>query len=468
MRAVERHILTDLGSLTMKIKLLIDIGSTFTKAVAVDVEQVTVLATAKSPTTVKEDVTIGLENALKEIEEQIGDIADSDIIACSSAAGGLRMVSIGLVPELSSEAAKRAALGAGAKIIGLYCHQLTRREIRQIEESSPDLILLAGGTDGGNEVVITHNAGLLAKSNVMAAIIVAGNKSAYDSLEDIFSESSKTVRFVDNVMPEIGRLEVQACREAIREVFMGRIVHAKGLDRAKELVNHVIMPTPVAVLNAATLLANGAQGEPGLGELIVVDVGGATTDVYSIAKGNPTKRSAMMKGLPEPYAKRTVEGDLGVRHNIDTLMEICNNRGIPVDECTISLFQSDASKTPANETEMEVDTILTRVAVEASFERHVGRIETVYGTQGEMLIQIGKDLSEVKTVIGTGGPITHAAAPGEILRGVLAESENGNFLKPKGADFFLDDRYIMYAMGLLSRTEPKAALAIMKNNLKRI
>lgn len=452
----------------MKTKLLIDIGSTFTKAVAVDLDQPAVLATAKSPTTVKEDVTIGLENALQKIEEQIGKLEDSEIIACSSAAGGLRMVSIGLVPELSSEAAKRAALGAGAKIIGLYCHQLTRREIRQIEESAPDLILLAGGTDGGNEEVITHNAALLAKSNVTAAIIVAGNKSAYDALEDIFSESTKTVRFVDNVMPEIGRLEVQACRDAIREVFMGRIVHAKGLDRAKELVDHVIMPTPVAVLNAAVLLANGAQGEPGLGELIVVDVGGATTDVYSIAKGNATKRAVMMKGLPEPYAKRTVEGDLGVRHNIDTLMEICTNKGISVDECVISLFQSDASRTPVDDREKEVDTILTRVAVETSFERHVGRIETVYGSQGEMLIQIGKDLSEVKTVIGTGGPITHAAAPGEILRGVLSESENGNFLKPREANFYLDHRYVMYAMGLLSRTDPVAALKIMKDNLKGI
>jgi uncharacterized protein (TIGR01319 family) len=452
----------------MKTKMLIDIGSTFTKAVAVDLDRPTVLATAKSPTTVKEDVTIGLENALKKIEEQIGKPGDSEIIACSSAAGGLRMVSIGLVPELSSEAAKRAALGAGAKIIGLYCHQLTRREIRQIEESAPDLILLAGGTDGGNETVITHNAALLAKSNIAAAIIVAGNKSAYDALEDIFSESTKTVRFVDNVMPEIGKLEVQACREAIREVFMGRIVHAKGLDRAKELVDHVIMPTPVAVLNAAALLANGAQGEPGLGELIVVDVGGATTDVYSIAKGNSTKRAVMMKGLPEPYAKRTVEGDLGVRHNIDTLMEICSNRGICVDDGVISLFQSDASRTPADDREREVDTILTRVAVETSFERHVGRIETVYGSQGEMLIQVGKDLSEVKTVIGTGGPITHAVAPGEILRGVLSESVNGNFLKPREAGFYLDHRYIMYAMGLLSRTDPKAALAIMKDNLKTI
>jgi uncharacterized protein (TIGR01319 family) len=450
------------------IKLLVDIGSTFTKAVAVDLDGPTLLATSKSPTTVKEDVTIGLMNALAGLSRQIGDIDGNEIIACSSAAGGLRMVSIGLVPELSSEAAKRAALGAGAKIIGHYCHQLTRREIRQIEESTPDLVLLAGGTDGGNEEVIVHNAGLLAKSAVGAAIVVAGNKSAYDRIEDAFEGSAKTVRYVDNVMPEIGKLEVQPCRDAIREVFMGRIVKAKGLDRAKELVNHVIMPTPVAVLNAAVVLSSGAEGEAGLGELIVVDVGGATTDVYSIAKGNTTKRAVLMKGLPEPFAKRTVEGDLGVRHNIETLTQICTQKGLAVDCDILAAFHADASRTPTDDKERAVDELLTRIAVETSFERHVGRIETVYGSQGEMLVQIGKDLSDVSTVIGTGGPITHSASPEEILKGVLAEPEGGNLLKPRHANFYLDESYIMYATGLLSQSAPKAALKIMKKHLKKL
>jgi uncharacterized protein (TIGR01319 family) len=450
------------------IKLLIDIGSTFTKATAVDIEAPALLATAKSPTTVKDDVTIGLQKALAMLSEQIGSVEGCEVIACSSAAGGLRMVSIGLVQELSSEAAKRAALGAGAKIIGHYSHQLTRREIKQIEESLPDLILLAGGTDGGNEDVIVHNAGLLAASNIRAAIVVAGNKSSYDRIEDVFEGSPKVVRYVDNVMPEIGRLEVQPCREAIREVFMERIVKAKGLSKAKELVDHVIMPTPAAVLNGAVTLANGAEGEPGLGELIVVDVGGATTDIYSIAKGTPTKQATFMKGLPEPFAKRTVEGDLGVRHNIDTIVEICAHQGISVDHEVIAAFQADASKTPSNDRETAVDTLLARIAVETSFERHVGKIETVYGAQGEMLVQVGKDLSDVSIVIGTGGPVIHSNHASEILKGVLADTRTGNLLKPKKCDFFLDQSYIMYAMGLLATSAPKAALKIMKENLKKL
>jgi uncharacterized protein (TIGR01319 family) len=455
------------SGLMSNIKLLVDIGSTFTKAVAVDVDQKAILLTAKSPTTVKEDVTIGLTRALAKIAESIAIPEDREIIACSSAAGGLRMVSIGLVPELSSEAAKRAALGAGAKIIGHYSHQLTRREIRQIEESTPDLILLAGGTDGGNETAITHNAEMLSHSSVTAAIIVAGNKCAYDRIEDIFSQSGKAVRFVDNVMPEIGKLEVQPCREAIREVFMARIVHAKGLDKAKDLIDHVIMPTPAAVLKAAVLLHEGTHGEKGLGELIVVDVGGATTDVYSIAKGN-SSRGLMMKGLPEPFAKRTVEGDLGVRHNIETLNEICVNQGITLNSEILSGFHCNPETLPHNKEDKAVDDELARVAAETSFDRHVGKLETVYGANGEMLVQIGKDLSGITTIIGTGGPIIHSTAPAVILASLLAKSENGNPLKPTTADFYLDEQYIMYAAGLLSQSEPLAALAIMKKYLRKI
>ncbi|HEX2966004.1 MAG TPA: glutamate mutase L, partial [Syntrophorhabdaceae bacterium] len=325
-----------------KRRILIDIGSTFTKALAVDLEQEIIVAAAASPTTVQEDVTIGIQNTLAIIEHDSGfDLDSAEITACSSAAGGLRMVSIGLIPELSSEAAKRAALGAGAKIIDHYCHQMTRKEIKEIEAIAPDIILLAGGTDGGNDKAILYNAMMLAKSEVHAPILVAGNKCSYDRIEDMFNTSSKSAVFVENVMPEIGRLEVQPCRDAIRDIFMRNIIKAKGLDRAKRLVGDIIMPTPAAVLNAATLLADGVAGEEGLGELIMIDVGGATTDVYSIAKGNPASSLVLLKGLPEPYAKRTVEGDLGVRHNIDVLVEICHTKNIMPDEQVLANFQQN-------------------------------------------------------------------------------------------------------------------------------
>jgi uncharacterized protein (TIGR01319 family) len=448
--------------------LLIDIGSTFTKVVAVDLDSEEIISRIASPSTVKEDVTIGIRKALKNVEEETGNLKGKEIIACSSAAGGLQVVSIGLVPELSSEAAKRAALGAGAKIVGHYSHKLTLGEVRQIEDISPDLVLLAGGTDGGNEDTILHNASMLSCSKIAVPIIVAGNKSSYDKIERIFNTSAKVIKFVKNVMPEIGKLEVEDCREGIREVFMQNIIKAKGIDKAKQLVKDIIMPTPVAVLNAAVLISKGVEEEKGWGDLIVIDVGGATTDVYSIASGHPGKGGVLVKGLPEPYAKRTVEGDLGVRHNIDVLYQMVKGKGVSIDEEIVASFRLEPSRIPRNQRESAVDEELARIAVEAAFERHAGKIEVIYSPMGELMFQVGKDLTGVDKVIGTGGPIAYSTCPKKILRGVLDHASDSYLLKPRRADFYIDGKYIMYAMGLLAQSEPKKALRILKKYLEPI
>ena len=269
-------------------------------------------------------------------------------------------------------------------------------------------------------------------------------------------------------MPEIGKLEVEDCREGIREVFMQNIIKAKGIDKAKQLVKDIIMPTPVAVLNAAVLISKGVGEEEGWGDLIVVDVGGATTDVYSIATGHPGKGGVLVKGLPEPYAKRTVEGDLGVRHNIDVLYQIVKGKGVSIDEEIVSSFRLDPSRIPRNQRESAVDEELARVAVETAFERHAGKIEVIYGPMGEFKFQVGKDLTGVDKVIGTGGPIAYSTGPKKILMGVLDHTPNPYLLKPKRADFYIDGKYIMYAMGLLAQSEPQKALRILKKYLEPV
>jgi uncharacterized protein (TIGR01319 family) len=228
------------------------------------------------------------------------------------------------------------------------------------------------------------------------------------------------------------------------------------------------MPTPVAVLNASVLLGNGVRGEEGLGEIIVVDIGGATTDVNSVARGNPTKGGVLMRGLPEPFAKRTVEGDLGVRHNIDVLVEIGKGKGILLDDEVVSTYQSNPGRIPRDERELSTDSELARIAVETAFERHAGRIEVVYGPMGEAMIQVGKDLSQVTKVIGTGGPIVFSSCPERILSGVIAGSDDVGLLKPMKADFYVDKKYIMFAVGLLAQYEPKKALRIMKKYLNPV
>lgn len=444
--------------------ILVDIGSTFTKAVLVDLDRETVLAIAHSPTTVGIDITIGLKRALAGIEATAGDTGDAEILACGSAAGGLRMVSVGLVPELSAEAARRAALGAGARIVGHYAHALTLSEIRRIVEIGPDIILLAGGTDGGNQQTILHNAQMLAATPLAAPIVVAGNKCAGDRIACLLGDAGKRYEIVGNVLPEIGRLDVEPCRQAIRDVFMKNIVHAKGLDRAERLLGKVLMATPDAVLQAATLVAQGHGGDAGLGELVMVDVGGATTDVYSIAKGAPARASVVLRGLPEPFSKRTVEGDLGVRHNIETLAEICRGRQLALAEPVLAAFLDEPARLPTDAVEAAVDEELARVAVETAFARHVGRIEAVYGPHGETFVQTGKDLSKVAIIVGTGGPITCCRNPRRVLSGIAG----GDGLGPASARFYLDEGYIVYAMGLLAQREPRIALNIMKQRLKSI
>jgi len=137
---------------------LIDFGSTFTKVTVIDIAEEKILGKAQAPTTVDKDITIGFKEAVKEIEKTTGLRAKQfdKVFASSSAAGGLRMVVIGLVPELTVEAAKRATLGAGAIVVGTYSFELTQQDLDEIVSLNPDIILLSGGTDGGNKNIIVH------------------------------------------------------------------------------------------------------------------------------------------------------------------------------------------------------------------------------------------------------------------------------------------------------------------------
>jgi uncharacterized protein (TIGR01319 family) len=377
------------------------------------------------------------------------------------------MITVGLVPTLSCEAGVRAALGAGAKVVGCFSYELSLFDLVEIEKISPDIILLIGGTDGGNKQNIIHNAKMVSNLTRAIPIVVAGNKDSRDEVRSIFDSPGRSITFAENVMPEIGALQVDSCREAIRQIFISHITKAKGIDKAKQIISDVIMPTPAAVLSAAQLLAEGVDGEEGLGELVVVDVGGATTDVHSIAKGYPTHSGIVHKGLPEPYAKRTVEGDLGVRHNIDTLLEIGRMTGgwdnSLFDEIR-SRFTSP-SKLPENDLEFKLDGLLASVAVDIAGERHCGKIKVVGGPFGEVAVQEGKDLSEVKCVIGTGGPVVFAKDPGKILQRILFQADSPYVLRPRGSKLYLDRTYSLYAMGLLSQTEPKKTLRVMKKIL---
>jgi uncharacterized protein (TIGR01319 family) len=454
------------------LKYLIDLGSTFTKVAVVDLEQGEIKARVAVPSTVGTDVMVGLNMAIEQAKGRSGVAVPGreDLMACSSAAGGLRMVAVGLVPRLSTEAAERAALGAGARVLAIYSYDLSRTEIEEIVGIAPDIILLCGGTDGGEKRNIIHNANILAKSKLTAPIVVAGNKAAQDEVEDILASAGKLPVLCQNVLPEINVLNADPCHELIRELFMKRIIKAKGIAQVREVVGNEIIPTPVAVLNAVQLLSDGYMEETGLGELLAVDVGGATTDVYSVAKGWPTRAGVILRGLEEPYVKRTVEGDLGVRWNMDNLVKIGQERKLlplnsRVDELACKLGRPGIL--PANQEETDFDTAVAQIAVEVAVERHVGRLESIYGPSGENLVQRGKDLTGVKAVVGTGGPLAFSSDPWMILQGACAgDRAKHNLLKPLSPTYFIDSRYILYAVGLISEVAPKEALVIAKKYVK--
>jgi uncharacterized protein (TIGR01319 family) len=457
--------------------LLIDFGSTYTKLRAVGLDEGRMLESGQGPSTVTTDITVGMTAALDDLGKRMGGLPPfQHRLASSSAAGGLRMVTVGLVKELTAEAARQAALGAGAKLVGAFAYRLTASDMAEIAALEPDILLLAGGTDGGNAEVILHNAGALARSPLRCPIVVAGNRSAADDIRPMLAETGAPVSYTENVMPEFGELNIEPARAAIRQIFIDRIVHAKGIDRAAAQFDAVLMPTPAAVLEGARLLADGTGDRDGLGPLTVVDVGGATTDVHSVASGEPTQEGVVPQGLPEPYVKRTVEGDLGMRHNARHIVESAGAGAMAaaagMDEAAVekmlAAIARDLERLPRNARERRFDAALARAAVQTAMARHAGTAQVVQTVTGPVTVQRGKDLTTVDTIIGTGGALVYSEDPADILAAALADPREPFSLRPRAPRLYVDSAYILYAVGLLGTVEPGAALALGLGALRRL
>lgn len=461
----------------MPAALLIDFGSTYTKLRAIDLAVPQVLASGQGPSTVTTDVCIGLDAALADLERKMGALPRFKYrLASSSAAGGLRMVTIGLVRELTAEAARQAALGAGAKVVGTFAYRLTPSDVKKIAGLAPDIILLAGGTDGGNSDIIRHNARQLAASTLACPIVIAGNRDVGEELLALVRETAKPALLADNVMPSFGELSIDPARAAIRQVFIDRIVHAKGIDRAATRFDAVLMPTPAAVMEGVRLLADGPSGRAGLGDVLLVDIGGATTDVHSVCSGAPSREGVLQHGLPEPRVKRTVEGDLGMRHNaqsivdatgLDSIARRAGVRGGDV-ETYLATIAANVEHLPQSPVEARLDEAMAWAAVRIAVKRHAGTVKVVQTVQGPVLVQTGKDLSALATVIGTGGPLSHGLAPSTVLQAALADAADADSLRPRDASLFVDADYLLYAAGLLATAEASLAFDLAMRSMKRV
>lgn len=373
------------------------------------------------------------------------------------------MAACGLVPSLTAQAARMAALGAGAKVIRSYAYRMTEADVEELRALKPDIFLLSGGTDGGNRENIVENARLLATAPGDFPVILAGNRVAAGECAGFFQNSAHPVRVTENVMPTFNQLNIEPAKAVIRQLFLERIIQAKGLSRAQELIGGILMPTPAAALAALELLATRA------GDVMAIDLGGATTDVYSIADGLPESAGTVYTGLPEPYAKRTVEGDIGMRWSARGVVEeaglarVCALAQLTEGEVEAELARIDGNRSvlPQEAGQTRLDFALAALAMEIGLLRHAGNVQRVYTPVGAVYEQRGKDLRRVKQMILTGGALVHSPHPEEMLRAALS-TDHPESLMPREPRALVDRNYLLSAMGLLASLDRGAALRILE------
>lgn len=445
----------------MKVDVLVaEIGSTTTVVNAFNLgDSPELVGQGMAPTTVKQgDVTRGLWNSILDLERGLGQpVQPREIMAASSAAGGLSMTVHGLVYDMTVKAAREAALGAGAVVRLVTAGELSQHDLDAIKAVGPRIILLAGGVDYGERRTAISNAERIASLPLRVPVVYAGNIAAREEVSDILSSRGFPVYCVENVYPQVDELRVEPARKVIQTVFEEHIVKAPGMDRIREIVNGPIMPTPGAVMESCKLLW------PHIGDLAAVDVGGATTDVHSVARGSPEIQNILQS--PEPLAKRTVEGDLGVYINASNVFELCKDDIYQALGFDPSKLLGYINVIPSEGEETKLIAYLARVAAQVAFGRHVGRIKYLYGPQGRITVAQGKDLSSVRLLIGTGGPLTRLPGGYETLASLNCQGP-GKELYPKNARVVLDKNYIMASCGVMSRKYPSEALSILMRYLE--
>jgi len=421
-----------------------DVGSTFTKAAAVDLADGTLLGTAERPTTVETDVLDGLDAAIAALPLVA---KPSTVDVCSSAGGGLRLAVVGYERLVTAEAGTRVGLSAGARVVHVAAGRLDRTGLSTLDDARPDVILLVGGTDGGDSDVLLHNAAALRRTKV--PVVVAGNAEATPQALALLGRRAVGT---DNVLPRIGELRPEPARAAIRDVFLRHVIGGKQLSRGRRFASLVRGATPDIVLTAAELL-----GELLGGDVLVVDVGGATTDVYSVL----VDTGAHDDVAGTAWHGRTVEGDLGVRWSAPSLVAAAVREGLLTTERARALEPvatmlagnpgllplsdpGDGGSSVHNLTAAE-DALLFGLAATIAVRRHART----------------RDLRRVRLVIGSGGVARHQRQAGIDELHAMLNDHAGGWALPAAASVAIDTSYRLAPAGLLAARHRDAARSLL-------
>jgi len=447
----------------MKINLLVaEIGSTTTVVNAfnqIETDPVFLGQGQGATSVLQGDVTIGLHEAIDDLcrNLKVDSVEYDELIATSSAAGGLRMTVHGLVYDMTVRAAKEAALGAGANIKYITAGKLRKSDLRKIKETNPNIILIAGGVDYGERDTALNNAELIAELNLGIPVIYAGNVENHEDIRDIFEGTDNELYIVENVYPKIDELNIEPTRKVIQSVFEKHIIHAPGMEKIRDMVTGNIMPTPGAVMEASQVLYEE------VGDLMTIDVGGATTDVHSVTEDSEEISRIILS--PEPIAKRTVEGDLGVFVNMKNIVDMVGEEKLmeelDLDEPALDNLIQHHKPIPQSDLEKRFVEILAEHATLTAVKRHSGRLKHIYGPSGKKTIAEGKDLTGVRYIVGTGGALTRLPGRTDIIRKIPLSNNGTDLLPNKEAEILVDNHYIMASLGVMSKKYPEIALDLM-------
>ncbi|ADB34647.1 putative glutamate mutase MutL [Kribbella flavida DSM 17836] len=435
----------------------VDFGSTFTKAVAVDAGSGDLVARAEHRTTIGTDVMDGWHTCRRQLLAVDRRVERAEVMACSSAGGGLRIAVVGNEELVTAEAGRRVALSSGGRVVAVVSGGLTATSLKALRADRPDVVLLLGGTDGGNAAVLTRTAEVLAKYRWRKPVVAAGNVDARDEVAGLLAGGGVPAVLADNVVPEIGLFAPDSARAAIREMFLAHVIGGKNLSRDPAFAAMVRAATPDVVLRGVEVLA-GLHGD-----VAVVDIGGATTDVHSVIELDPEDANLGREVVATHPVTRTVEGDLGMRWSAVPVVAAGVEAGLVAADAELAEAarrrHDDPAYLPDSAAEAAYDETLARVAATVALRRHAGRQRVVFGPGGRVIERSGKDLREVDLLVGSGGVLRHNGpeVAERILGAVAVGAREEGWLVPAEARVCVDRDYVLAAVGLLAETDPVAA-----------